>query len=448
MSLARSYVGATAQQQQWTEDAINGSSFPWDRIALTVEFHFVPEADFAGSGHFDKNRYVFGDTHLESGTAIIRIWDQLDTKGLDEYEGKDFFGETVIHELGHGLQFTYINTNGTVGDGPDTATLVGLFHDDLGRRGTVADWDPSSKLWEQRIIEAFAEFFKDVFFDGRKFDDRTDWRVDEADFLAWINFVGDHMCAGGGGGGYEQVGTSNFPGQHNLHQLTNGRYYSRLDAGNTFGPTNFTPSNIAPGPWYAVLPHLYPLTRIRDNVALFGILDPDTVYWGYFGGSGDPATMTDAVGGQAWTDWPDTLGTFDFHLADDLGTIGDATITIDPAMSSPDAIVLSIDPGARVPISGFASVSAKVPDGDWQEAPFTPFAGLHIGEWDTLHNFVGPAGPFTVPFEFGGGVLAPVKGACDPLQAKWPYVPHEYDIGSPDHGHILHHRPITGHGIS
>lgn len=431
MGISRSYFGATAQQQQWTEDAINGSSFPWDRISLTVEFHFVTEEAMQGSNHFDKNRYLFGDTNYGGGVATIRIWNELDTKGLDEYEGKDFFGETIIHEIGHGLQFKYI---------PDQdATLVALFHDDVGRKGTPADWAPMDKPWEQRIIEAFAEFFKDVYFAGRKFDDRTDWKVDQADFVAWLNFIGDLF---GGPEEHQQLTVlGDILGDYNL-----GSWASVPPApGNIYGISGSEPGQPV---FVGGVPVAY------DYVILANIQEAGAYYipwWAIY-----PFVHF----------WPllDNPRHWKLSLLIHGGYVGPFTEE-NPGGVPPD-------PGLRLAHFQFGPVDTDIFFGDLVNVVLDPFTATYNGEFPIpdvdaqaiAETSMSSGTPFFDYRDYGGGAgfndnaSSPFRsltmrwewdvGSAPANLAPWPYAPHEYNIGTPDHGHILHHRPVTGHGIS
>jgi hypothetical protein len=90
-----------------------------------------------------------------------------------------FFRECFAHQLGHllvgGLSLTDAQKatigscfykQGATGEGP--------------LRGTLADWHSLGDAWEDRIVEAVAETFKDFYLppEARVFDNRTNWTLD------------------------------------------------------------------------------------------------------------------------------------------------------------------------------------------------------------------------------------------------------------------------------
>lgn len=176
----------TTRQQGLVRDAIEEATFPWDRSQLKVDFTFVVEGTFE-SDHFD-GATVFGDTafitaqtgDISGDRAVIRIWDKLDdhdylkVHGLAIFASDAFFKETVLHELGHAWQQAELD---------DEAQHV--FQTCWApSSGIVVPWDTGGHDGQAR--EALAETFKDVFFPGRAFDNRTQHKMMHSSFPDYL----------------------------------------------------------------------------------------------------------------------------------------------------------------------------------------------------------------------------------------------------------------------
>lgn len=188
-------ASVTAQQRQWFEDALVRTRFAIDRGSVVVNVETVAEPSCPG--HKD-----YMCTHTTDGVATIEIRETADdaTSPLNAWlpnparDIKPYFQEAVIHELGHAFFFKHFSDAGSI----DTlASYFQRFGNGNGSiNGTAADWNPLTKPWEDRIQEALAEFFKDVYLDPeyRVFDNRTNWNFNEAHFGAWLTMVETIIC--------------------------------------------------------------------------------------------------------------------------------------------------------------------------------------------------------------------------------------------------------------
>lgn len=189
----------TAQQKQWTQEAINRSRFPFNAAAINVTVLTVAEPPCPG--HSD---YMCTETD-GAGNASVYIRqgaDQLTSpinagafSGVDELQR--FFEESIIHEIvGHGFTFNHLVHTDT-----DRTTIAGWFRrNDTAQQtvGTLADWNPADKPWEDRIQEGVAEFLKDVYLaeQYREFENRTHWDFQEQFFPELLTLIEATTCVG------------------------------------------------------------------------------------------------------------------------------------------------------------------------------------------------------------------------------------------------------------
>lgn len=175
------FTGGTAVQRQWFDDAVHGSPYPFHELAdvnLDVEWGDPAAIDPTGN-HSD-----FACTRQNAdGSFVMIIRSDLDKPGRDTqyghlYEGKDFYQETVLHELGHVVQFHLSNAS------PDHDAFCAIFGAASGQ------WNPVGAPWQNRVQEAVAETFKDLAFSGRKFDNRTLYRLPAAQLNAFVAKLG------------------------------------------------------------------------------------------------------------------------------------------------------------------------------------------------------------------------------------------------------------------
>jgi hypothetical protein len=174
------------QQIRYVKDALEVCRFPLDRLTADVTFTVVAEPPAVG--HND----LMATTETD-GAFTVSIRQGIDSSDSPSLAGlpnaaRDthvFFVECVMHELGHIAQKTWASTDEQI------AALCALFHSQAtagvaSRAGTAADWDSGS--WPQRIEEAVAESWKDGWCppEWRVYDNRTNWRIAEANWEALI----------------------------------------------------------------------------------------------------------------------------------------------------------------------------------------------------------------------------------------------------------------------
>lgn len=174
------HSSVTGQQRQWINDTIARSKYPLDSLTCTVTFQVLPEP--TAPGHQDMMCTV----PLIDGSYRVEIREGLDSPtgpialGLPNPASdiKLLFQESIMHELGHVITFTFITTDA------QKTTVASWF----GRQGSMGDGVPVGELadwfniempWEDRIIEAVAETIKDASLDEqhRLYDNRTNWML-------------------------------------------------------------------------------------------------------------------------------------------------------------------------------------------------------------------------------------------------------------------------------
>lgn len=194
-------TGLTPVQGQWVRDALGFCLFPFDdlRPAVSVEFAF----DGAGAPEGHKN-YMWaikhtGNSYTVGGWPQNGTADDVNMKANPEAFPtletlKPFFMESVIHELGHVLAFW--RDTFYVGDfKEDMAPLFVHSNAATGeielRDGTVDDWNPTGKPWEERIQEGVAEAFKDGYLPEayRHFESRSNWEVPRDRWSAFLHLL-------------------------------------------------------------------------------------------------------------------------------------------------------------------------------------------------------------------------------------------------------------------
>ncbi len=64
------------------------------------------------------------------------------------------------------------------------------------RAGALEDWNPLDRPWEDRVQEALAEFFKDLYLpeSARIYDQRTNWQMQRESFDAFMDMVELVIC--------------------------------------------------------------------------------------------------------------------------------------------------------------------------------------------------------------------------------------------------------------
>lgn len=183
------------QARQWFKDVLASSKIDFNKaIASRVTVKMV--ADPSVPGHND-----YACTTAIPGGWLIEI-----RRGLDDPASplvanipgpaRLFFMETVAHELAHVLIGQSVTKPATL-----CPLFVRIGANGVVTTGTLADWNISTRpavvatKWEDRIEEAVAETVKDAALpDRRVYDNRTNWRLSEANFAALMTAL---LGAGG-----------------------------------------------------------------------------------------------------------------------------------------------------------------------------------------------------------------------------------------------------------
>lgn len=172
-----SLTNGTARQTGLFNAALGICSYPLDGWKdKTVVVTWVPTVS-------NPDHSAFADSWVDGDTGHIEIRDDLDKPNRDvEWTGDNFYMETVLHEMGHivaGFK------------GVTSAQMTSLFAGNEnggypGPGGTDDDWDTGA--WQNRIQEAVAETFKDLWMakSKRVYDNRTNWILS---FSALRDFV-------------------------------------------------------------------------------------------------------------------------------------------------------------------------------------------------------------------------------------------------------------------
>lgn len=182
------------------------SRMPWDRTYLNVNVHTVDEPPCVGHSDYmctvttgDPMTGFQHDIYIRSGADDPKA--NFNAGVTDDLH--NFFAECFIHELGHAFVKQYMAPD----SGSQTVVCSWFYLETAtgegrARRGVLTDWDGTDKKWEDRITEAIAEFFKDVYLPDshRVYENRTNWWMDEAHFPEFVQIVESIVCTGGGGG--------------------------------------------------------------------------------------------------------------------------------------------------------------------------------------------------------------------------------------------------------
>jgi hypothetical protein len=177
-----------AAPTQAQEDAVRAAIGPitlyrWGDFDHTVRITWVDDPTLIiGNAH----NHVFAYTTVALGGSPIDIRLRRSLGAGPDAEGGfwrqrginntlAFLTETTIHELGHVL-VAFI---------PNWDEFPALFFRN-GVRGTLGDWSRSADDWEDHIQEAVVEVFKDAFYPGRVYDNRTHWKLPRDNFAAFV----------------------------------------------------------------------------------------------------------------------------------------------------------------------------------------------------------------------------------------------------------------------
>lgn len=192
--------GATAKQHDLLLDAIQGCTYPFGERFTEIDGCFVA---FSFSDdplpHYGRDvaATTMGDTLNACGvpdSASVVLLNGLESQvpfGIGHRFVKgSFFKEVVVHELGHVVS-SWLNEE-------QIDEICDLFGG--ARHNWSGDVSDSHVKWEDLIKEAQAEFFKDVFYPDRLFDNRTNWQMPKANFDSWAAIMDTLVCCPEAGG--------------------------------------------------------------------------------------------------------------------------------------------------------------------------------------------------------------------------------------------------------
>jgi hypothetical protein len=182
-----------ADAQSWILEAIDECSFNFasrghfgqNGAEVTFSWHTAVEIDPDLTDSFvtfAKTDYIgiSGGQHQ----FTVKILNDLHSRG-GVFGGERFYKESIIHELGHVVITLLVVAGGSTEDGlrDSFAAMHGMDP------GTALN-DPSL-AWEERVIEAAVESFKDVFLPStvRAYDNRTNHRLLENQFTEYMSLI-------------------------------------------------------------------------------------------------------------------------------------------------------------------------------------------------------------------------------------------------------------------
>lgn len=188
----------------WTSWA--GSAIDLDHdlaFIITVEFRSAAEVAAAGGGGhpFAVNNFAGAPgfpamdgaqmdgspTPTFDRRRVIRILirEDLASGGAgQQWSGRAFLTESLVHELGHVALLMLIDL---YGEEYVVQTLSEIF----GRPESA--WNSESIPWEDRTIECVAEAFKDVAFPLRRYDSRTTYKLPRARLADFTELMFDYL---------------------------------------------------------------------------------------------------------------------------------------------------------------------------------------------------------------------------------------------------------------
>lgn len=193
----------TSQQQAWHKEALSRMTFAKDlrTVAFKATVHTVDEPPCPG--HNDYMCTVWTTYSDDSPSTIdwyFRTGADDATQSFNSGVADDikaFFMESCVHEYAHALCFKWLAT-----DDDARAEICSWFrHKDSGTVGQLTDWNADA--WEEKIGEAIAEFFKDVYMppEYRYFQQRTNWNFDQAYFSTFLDRIEAFLCNDGASAG-------------------------------------------------------------------------------------------------------------------------------------------------------------------------------------------------------------------------------------------------------
>lgn len=212
-----SYSGGTDQQRRWVQDALAQCSYPLAALTANVTVQWSSSLPVSGDLGHAHSYMVTQTAGAGAFTITIASWaddpTNPDNLGLPNpsQDIYDFYKQSFVHELGHVVHFTLINTDALRQRAAGLFWITDVTGGSGRRSGVLADW--SSGVWPDNLMEAVAEVFKCTFYSGRMiFMNRTAWRIDENPFNDLVKLIAplgtgafyddfsvDHLALYGGG---------------------------------------------------------------------------------------------------------------------------------------------------------------------------------------------------------------------------------------------------------
>lgn len=184
----------TSQQRAWWNEALSRMTWPHDKrtVQFDADVSTVNEPPCQGHSDYMCTVVNFPDKKVE---FFIRSGADDPTQAFNSGVADDvhsFFMECVVHEYAHALTFLWLAAD----DVGKELVCTWFKYVNSGRAGTLADWNPLEAEWGDRIQEAVAEFFKDVWMPHgfRYFDNRTNWRFEKGFYTEFIDTLYRQLC--------------------------------------------------------------------------------------------------------------------------------------------------------------------------------------------------------------------------------------------------------------
>lgn len=180
----------TAQQIAWAQHALTRSNYPYpDDLKVTVTW---TDATACGANHTYMCTSDQGyDPVAPAQLCLVQIetWadDATDPQnaGIPAGQLQHFYEASFLHEMGHCAMIHALRWGVQVED------IARLFiHARDGRTGTLADWAPTDRPWEEHIVEGAAEMIKLAsYMDFPVFGQRTHWSLPQSNWDAFVRLV-------------------------------------------------------------------------------------------------------------------------------------------------------------------------------------------------------------------------------------------------------------------
>lgn len=183
------YTGGTTQQLAWFQEALNECTYPLEALAVKINVIWGALPTNSDTRH----PYMVTEMNTPNeATIFIASWaddpTNINVSGLPNAQAdiKEFYKESVIHELGHVATYGTIDSPNRTNRAANIAAACALFRrTDTGRQGVSSDWDDPSLAWADEIREGIAEAFKCSFYANRSkliYHNRSHWTIRRGDW--------------------------------------------------------------------------------------------------------------------------------------------------------------------------------------------------------------------------------------------------------------------------